>query len=214
MTTVADRFIANLEGGDVFADPFRHWIMREVFPDAIARELDGIEVPAGEDLDYGGQRECNNAQRVFFSPDVQARNPAAAAVAGALADPRTVAAIERVTGCDLEGSLLRVEYAQDSDGFWLEPHTDIGAKRFTLLCYLSVGEGGEGCGTDLFHPDRTLAKTPPFHFNTALVFVPGQDTWHGFAPRPIPGIRKSVIVNYVTPDWRARHELASERPVR
>jgi hypothetical protein len=49
---------------------------------------------------------------------------------------------------------------------------------------------------------------PSGAFNTALVFVPGADTWHGFAPRPIRGARRSLIVNYVKPEWRSRHELA------
>ena len=31
---------------------------------------------------------------------------------------------------------------------------------------------------------------------------------HGFEPRQIDGVRKSVIVNYVTNDWRAREQLA------
>jgi hypothetical protein len=32
----------------------------------------------------------------------------------------------------------RVEYAQDVDGFWLEPHTGLGVKTFTTLLYLST----------------------------------------------------------------------------
>ena len=30
----------------------------------------------------------------------------------------------------------------------------------------------------------------------------------GKAERPIAGVRKSIIVNYVGPEWRSRHELA------
>ena len=37
----------------------------------------------------------------------------------------------------LRDSHLRIEYCLDTDGFWLEPHTDIGAKLFTMLVYLS-----------------------------------------------------------------------------
>jgi hypothetical protein len=32
--------------------------------------------------------------------------------------------------------------------------------------------------------------------------------WHDFRPRPIRGPRKSLIINYVTSDWRDREELA------
>jgi hypothetical protein len=40
-------------------------------------------------------------------------------------------------GASVGGSYLRVEFAQDTDGFWLEPHTDLGVKAFTMLLYLS-----------------------------------------------------------------------------
>ena len=43
--------------------------------------------------------------------------------------------------------------------------------------------------------------------NTAMVFVPSTDTYHGFEKRPISGVRKSIIINYVTSDWRAREQL-------
>ena len=43
----------------------------------------------------------------------------------------------------------------------------------------------------------------------ALAFVPSDNTWHGFAPREIKQVRKSLIINYVTPEWRAREQLAS-----
>jgi hypothetical protein len=44
--------------------------------------------------------------------------------------------------------------------------------------------------------------------------VPGADTWHGFRRRPIAGIRRSLIVNYVKSEWRSRHELAfPDRPI-
>jgi len=46
------------------------------------------------------------------------------------------------------------------------------------------------------------------------VFVPSNITYHGIEPRKIAGVRKSVIVNYVTNEWRAREQLAfPERPV-
>jgi hypothetical protein len=41
-----------------------------------------------------------------------------------------------------------------------------------------------------------------------MVFVPGDDTFHGFEKRPFTGVRKTLILNYVTPEWRAREQLA------
>jgi len=70
-------------------------------------------------------------------------------------------------------------------------------------------------GTDIYADKDTWAKRSAFIDNTALVFVPGGDTWHGLELRPIRGVRKSVIMNYVTDAWRERGQLAyPETPVR
>jgi hypothetical protein len=41
-----------------------------------------------------------------------------------------------------------------------------------------------------------------------MVFIPADNTWHGFEKRAIKGVRKSLILNYVTPEWRAREQLS------
>jgi hypothetical protein len=41
-----------------------------------------------------------------------------------------------------------------------------------------------------------------------MVFVPSNNTYHGFEKRPIKGVRTSLIINYVTNEWRAREQLA------
>jgi hypothetical protein len=110
---------------------------------------------------------------------------------------------------------LRLEYALDVDGFWLEPHTDLGVKKFTCLIYLSDGPGHEALGTDIYWNRERHFGVSPFKRGAAMVFVPGDDTWHGFEKRPIQGVRRSVILNYVTHEWRAREQLSfPERAVR
>jgi hypothetical protein len=48
-----------------------------------------------------------------------------------------------------------------------------------------------------------------------MVFVPSGITYHGFEARQIDGIRKSVIINYVSNEWKAREQLAfPDRPVK
>jgi hypothetical protein len=132
----------------------------------------------------------------------------------ALQSPFAVRHIERNCGSCLSGLSLRIEYCLDTDGFWLEPHTDIGAKRFTMLIYLSAEPGSEDWGTDICAPDGSLIATSPYERNGGLIFIPAADTWHGFHRRKIDGVRRSLIVNYVGPEWRARHELAfPDRPV-
>jgi len=83
------------------------------------------------------------------------------------------------------------------------------------LIYLSTEPGSEAWGTDLLAPDGTLVARAPATPNSGLVFVPARDTWHGFAPRPMQGVRRTLIVNYVGCEWRARNELAfPDQPVR
>ncbi|HTH16563.1 MAG TPA: 2OG-Fe(II) oxygenase, partial [Magnetospirillum sp.] len=156
----------------------------------------------------------NNNTRMFADAARQAQYPELQALAQGMAAPATLAAIEETCGISLVGTYLRIEYCRDTEGFWLEPHTDIGAKRFTMLCYLSVGEGSDPCGTDILADADTFVTTAPFHLNSGVIFIPGNDTWHSFRPRRINGVRKSVMVNFVGPEWRARHELAFENPVK
>jgi hypothetical protein len=70
-------------------------------------------------------------------------------------------------------------------------------------------------GTDIYAADKTHVGRSPFQSNAAMVFVPSDITYHGFEPRTIEGVRKSVIINYVTNDWRAREQLAyPETPIK
>jgi hypothetical protein len=190
------------------AVPFRHWLIDTALPAAVPPAVAALPLPPPAIADTLGKRETSNSLRVFFSPEMRARFPVCAAVAEALQRPATVARLARLSGAGLAGSFLRIEYCQDTDGFWLEPHTDIGAKLFTMLIYLADAPGSEGWGTDLMTPGGEVVATAPYRANSGLIFVPGSDTWHGFRKRPIAGVRRSLIVNYVKPEWRSRHELA------
>ena len=122
--------------------------------------------------------------------------------------------LEQTCGVALKGSYLRIEYCQDVDGFWLDPHTDISVKLFTMLVHLSKDPDASGWGTDIYRTEHEHFGIVPYAFNTGMIFIPASDTWHGFRRRPISGVRKILIVNYVTDDWRAREELAfPDRPV-
>jgi hypothetical protein len=136
------------------------------------------------------------------------------ALARALQSSQVAAALQGLCGAALKGTFLRLEYAVDTNGFWLEPHTDLGVKKFTGLIPLSGGDDLGDLGTDLYaSPERPFSRVP-FHPNGGMFFVPGEATWHGFAPRPIKGLRKSLILNYVSSDWQSRDQLAfPERPI-
>ncbi len=187
--------------------PYRHWLLENLFDAEAIAAVDEVPFPQPAALEISGSREVNNASRLYFDADNQAKYSICAAISNALQDKTVTDTIAGHYGIDLSGTYLRIEYAQDTEGFWLAPHTDIGVKAFTMLVYLSE-EQDVGLGTDIFsNPDTMVARTP-FGPGKALVFVPSNNTYHGFTKRPIEGLRKSIIINYVTDEWRAREQLA------
>lgn len=206
-------FAQSLRSAPAQDTPYRHWILRDVLPSHVAQAMNALPFEAPPLDGVSGSREIHNNTRRYVDADAIAKHPACRSVADAFQDPETVAMVEDVTGARLDGCCLRIEYAQDTDGFWLKPHTDLGVKKFTLLYYLGP-DGQPELGTDVYANADTWSHRAPFEPGGALVFVPSDRTWHGFEPRPIPVVRKSLIINYVTAAWMAREQLAyPDRPV-
>jgi hypothetical protein len=195
--------------------PYSHWMLARCVPEAMIDALDALPFPTPALGGVSGKREVHNATRKYFDVENRAKYPSIAAFSEAFQSERVTRAIETTFGTKIGGSYLRIEYAQDTNGFWLEPHSDLGVKLFTLLLYLSKDERHANLGTDIYDLDKRLVGRSPFAPNSAMVFVPSKITLHGFEPRPIEGVRKSVIVNFVTNEWRAREQLAfPDQPVR
>ena len=211
---IGAHFCLGLETARAQTSPYRHWLLRNILPENTCAQIDTISVQPRQIADTQGRRETHNSTRLFFGVAQQARHKVCADLAAALQSRKVTGAIEALCDVDLRGSSLRIEYCLDTSGFWLEPHTDIGAKFFTLLIYLSDSPEDEDWGTDIYASRTDWVTTAPCARNRGLIFVPADNTWHGFRPRPITGVRRSLIVNYVTPEWRARHELAfPETPI-
>ncbi len=203
---IASSFCRGLETAVSYDAPYPHRYADGVFPEPVVAALADLPLAAARSAP-SGKRE-DNAARVFFAGAALDRFAVLRAVAHALQSTEVAAEVAGRFGVDLAGCLLRLEYAVDTDGFWLAPHTDIGVKRFTCLISLAKDSSQSSLGTDIYSPDNRLYKRAPFRRGGALMFVPGDRSWHGFAPRPILGERKSVILNYVGSEWRARDQLA------
>lgn len=188
--------------------PYRHWSLQACLPADAAELILTLPFPPPDLGGQSGKREIHNATRRYFDVENRAKFPVCEGFCQAFQDKRVTDRITRHFGSKLTGSYLRVEYAQDTDGFWLEPHTDLGVKTFTMLLYLSKDAQHRGLGTDIYDNEKRHVGAPPFMPNSAMVFVPSNITFHGFEPRKIEGVRKSVIINYVTEEWRAREQLA------
>ncbi|WP_207210253.1 2OG-Fe(II) oxygenase [Lichenibacterium ramalinae] len=207
--------LASVRARRGFDRPYPYSLVDGLFPAAVADELADLPFGAPSLDGVSGKRELHNDKRRYFDTPTNAEHPVMGRVAEALQATDVVSEIARAFDAPLDDTFLRLEYAQDIDGFWLEPHTDLGVKKFTCLIYLSQGPGHETLGTDIYASKEEHVGASPFLRNSAMIFVPGADTWHGFEKRPIAGVRRSVILNYVTHDWRAREQLSfPETPVR
>ena len=188
--------------------PYRHWFLHEIFPKSVYDDLKDMPFPVADLGGVSGTREAHNPDRVYFAGAKLESFECARAAAEAFQAQDIVALFANEFGAPLANTFLRIEYAQDIDGFWLKPHTDIGVKMFTMLIYMSDDPRHAGLGTDIYSDPETHVARSPFEPNSAMIFVPSNNTWHGFEKRPIHGVRRSIIVNYVSDAWRAREQLA------
>jgi hypothetical protein len=211
---IAETILKSIESSKRADAPYPHWFLSRCLPqnavDAVlalpfeAPPLDGIS----------GKRDLHNNTRQYFDQDNMGRFPVCKAFNDAFQSKSVTGLIEMHFAASLDGSYLRVELAQDTDGFWLEPHTDLGVKLFTMLLYTSKEPSHADLGTDIYDEEKHHVGRSPFESNGALVFVPSGISYHGFERRKIEGVRKSVIINYVTNEWRAREQLAfPDRPI-
>ncbi len=205
---IISALISSMTGAEHHDAPYPHWLLYRCVPDAVADEIAHLPFPAPALGGLSGKRELHNATRKYFDQENRDKYPVVAAFAEAFQSRIVTDTIQQTFDTDLAGSYLRLEYAQDTDGFWLEPHTDLGVKVFTMLLYLSPDPSHADLGTDIYDAQKRHVGRSPFKPNAAMVFVPSDDTYHGFEQRPIKGIRKSVIINYVTNEWRAREQLS------
>lgn len=210
---IARAFCASLDARKTFDEPYRWWLIENALPKAALEELAGLPFAAPALEGVSGRREVHNDTRSYFDAAGMKRFPLMRSIAEAMQSREVVRAIHQAFAAPIDDTYLRLEYALDIDGFWLEPHTDLGVKKFTCLLYLT--EGHESLGTDIYRSKEEHFGATPFVPGTAMIFVPSSSTWHGFEKRPIAGVRKSMILNYVTHDWLAREQLSfPDRTVR
>jgi len=211
---VIKTFLRSVDSAKRSEQPYRHWALQGCFPADSVDDVVALPFDAPSLDGVSGKRELHNNTRKYFDVENREHFPVCEAIAQAFQDKRVTSHIEKAFGTDLKGSYLRIEFAQDIDGFWLEPHTDLGVKVFTMLLYLSKDPSHQDLGTDIYDGGKRHFGRSAFAPNGAMVFIPGNNTYHGFEKRPIKGVRISLIINYVTNEWRAREQLSfPEAPI-
>jgi len=194
--------------------PYRHWKLQDVLPEALCTGILTLPIAPPQLGKTDGTRNTYNKQRCFITPALREKFPTCAVLADALQRPEVARLMAETCDISVEGSFLRMEYIQDTDGAWLEPHRDIPEKLFSMVIYLCIGPDAKDWGTDIYDAERRWVGRSSGTFNSGVIFVPGPATWHGFDPRPIVGVRRLMEINYARSDWRDREQLASpERPI-
>ena len=204
---IAEKFLASLRQAGQHKTPYPHWLLSQCLPEDVVDELIALPIQPARIEDTKGRRETNNDSRIHFGATYQRQYKVIESLAKVFQSQPIVDELKAVTGAPLTGTSLRIEYCQDTEGFWLEPHTDIGVKKFTMLIYLNREPEAADWGTDIYSDRNTRVGRAPSAFNAGLIFVPSDKTWHAFDRRPMNGVRKSLIVNYVGQEWQNRHEL-------
>jgi len=211
---VVHSFVRSVDTAKRSERPYTNWSLVHCFPDDVVDDILALPFEPPSLDGVSGKRELHNNTRKYFDAENRKLFPVCESVADAFQDKRVTSHIEKAFGTNLKGSYLRIEFAQDIDGFWLEPHTDLGVKVFTMLLYLSKDPSHADLGTDIYDANKKQVGRSVFVSNAAMVFVPSNNTYHGFEKRPIEGVRTSLIINYVTNEWRAREQLAfPEAPI-
>lgn len=211
---VASHFCDTIRNADRREDPYRHWRLTDVFPESICTGILSLPIAPPTLGRTDGTRDTYNDKRIFLTPLLREKFPTVSVLAEALQTPEVARLMGETCEIEVEGSFLRMEYIQDTDGAWLEPHRDIPEKLFSMVIYLFTGPDAGDWGTDIYDADRRWIGRSAGEFDSGVIFVPGPATWHGFDPRPITGVRRLMEVNYVDPSWRDREQLTfPERPI-
>jgi hypothetical protein len=185
-------------------------LYNSVLLDEIVDELLKLELPLPIIENHKGKREIYNELRIFFNKENCDKYPVVRNIVKIFNNPDIVSQLGNICGRDLTQGKLRIEYTLDSGNFWLEPHLDIKEKLLTFLVYLSKDPGSSEWGTTIYNKDLSFHSKAPYKSNLGLMFMAGKDTWHGVPKQNIQGVRKNIIINYVTSDWKSIHELAPE----
>jgi hypothetical protein len=140
---IAQSFLRCLARARHVTKPFDYWLLKGALPEA---DVDGIlALPVATPADA----VFNVVARPTMRSACFSARRRRSSLADGFKDARVISVMERATGAQLKGTRLRLEYCQDGPGFWLEPHTDIAVKKFTMLIYLSDDPGLRLAGTDI-----------------------------------------------------------------
>ena len=84
---VADSFLACLARSAHIPSPYDYWLLEGALPEEDVSAIAALPFAAPADIVFNGKRETNNATRVYFTPENQARFPVCQALGGGVSRP-------------------------------------------------------------------------------------------------------------------------------
>jgi hypothetical protein len=204
---IANHFIGSLRAAQRKEDYYLRWGLKNVLPESVCTALLVLPIVPPMLGSTDGTRNTYNIKRTFITPELRQQFPVCEKLADAFQRPDVARQFEEICGINAEGTFLRAEYMQDTDGMWLEPHRDIPEKIFSMVVYLCTGPEAKDWGTDIYDDQKKWVGRSQADFNTATIFKAGPNTWHGFEKRSINGVRRLMEINYVC-NWSDKEQLA------
>jgi hypothetical protein len=181
--------------------PWVHYTFEDFFPFEYYEHL--LEIPTLES-DYTnitGYRDVID-NRVFISNEYVEQNPHLKPMMDLLNDKEQWEKF----GVELDDGLLRVELIDDRYPFFHDIHYDTPEKLITIIVNISK-EDKKNLATDLYIDKDTHYKKLDWEDNSALLFVPTENKFHGFDRIEYEGIRRIMIINFVDKNqWRDKEQ--------
>ena len=194
------------------AFPYPHWLLADVLPLDLVWSLAALPFAPPPPALIGCARPPTG-RVTFLTPGETEAFAACRLVAETFQSAAAVALIGRATGARLSDCRLRIALVQEVDGHQCPPRTRQDEARFTLMLALDAG-GQRNLGPDIYFESGDWAAQAPWTPGCALAFAPSARSWHGFEPRMIREVRKSLVIDYVAPGRAPAAELAfPDRPV-
>lgn len=177
-------------------NPFKHYIFTEFFCERELADINRVQL-SNHSASLDGARTTNN-NRFFVDKENMWSNSALNRIVDFFLRDDIILMFEQESGKTIRGNYLRVEFIEDREKSWLEPHVDISEKIMSFLVYLNNTNEDVEIGTALYDNNKKYVTTVPYIDNTGFYFYPGADTWHGLESVNIKERRRAVMVNYCT----------------
>lgn len=186
-----------------YAFPWHHYTFNNFFTDEDFHTLKNLEINQADYSNITGYRDVIKG-RTFLNNKAIEHNPALLPIA------RWLDRKEYYKNCfdtQITNTFVRAEIIHDRYPFFHDVHVDLPCKNLTIIVNIDKDDD-KNLATDLYHTKQHHAKKLKWIANGGVAFKITPDRWHGFEPIEYVGIRKIMIINYVTIDeWRDKDQL-------